>query len=107
MAHSSILQWNCRGLRVQYEEICILMSKYSPSIVCLQEILLKGKGKDSSIYTHRSVSHSTVPYDGPLSDSALKVSLDKEFTICSLYLRPALPLKQHDLDNLYRQLPSP
>ena len=36
----NIIQWNCRGLRCNYEEVKILMDKYSPAVICLQETML-------------------------------------------------------------------
>ena len=40
MDKKSIIQWNCRGLRANYNEILILMSLFSPSVICLQETFL-------------------------------------------------------------------
>ena len=36
MAHK-IIQWNCRGLRSNYNDLAILLQEHSPSAVCLQE----------------------------------------------------------------------
>ena len=41
MAHNYIIQWNCRGLRSNREDIELLISKYSPAAICLQETMLK------------------------------------------------------------------
>ena len=41
MDKKSIIQWNCRGLKANYNEILILMSLFSPSVICLQETFLK------------------------------------------------------------------
>ena len=41
MDKKSIIQWNCHGLRAKYNEILILMSLFSPSVICLQETFLK------------------------------------------------------------------
>ena len=41
MAHNYIIQWNCRGLRSNREDIELLIPKYSPAAICLQETLLK------------------------------------------------------------------
>ena len=35
-----ILQWNCRGLKSKRNDIDILIAKYSPAVICLQETLL-------------------------------------------------------------------
>ena len=40
MAHK-IIQWNCRGLRSNYNDLAILLQEHSPSAVCLQETSLK------------------------------------------------------------------
>ena len=40
MAHK-IIQWNCRGLRSNYNDLAILLQEHSPSAVCLQETNLK------------------------------------------------------------------
>ena len=41
MAHNYIIQWNCRGLKGNREYIELLISKYYPAVICLQETLLK------------------------------------------------------------------
>ena len=41
MDKKTIIQWNCCGLRANYNEILILMSLFSPSVICLQETFLK------------------------------------------------------------------
>ena len=37
----SIIQWNCRGLRHNYNELKLLISSHNPIAVCLQETYLK------------------------------------------------------------------
>ena len=41
MDKKSIIQWNCRGLKANYNEILILMSLFSPTVICLLETFLK------------------------------------------------------------------
>ena len=41
MDKKSILQWNCRGLKANYNEILILTTLHSPTVFCLQETFLK------------------------------------------------------------------
>ena len=36
-----IIQWNCRGLKPNYNEVSLLISKYNPSVFCFQETFLK------------------------------------------------------------------
>ena len=53
-----ILQWNCRGIRANYEELLLLLNKYNPKVVCLQETFLKDKNqlkvKHLQSYNHRN-----------------------------------------------------
>ena len=41
LQNNTILQWNCRGIRVNYEELQQLLTNRNPKIVCLQETFLK------------------------------------------------------------------
>ena len=36
-----IVQWNCRGLKPNYNEVLLLLSEYEPSIFCFQDIFFK------------------------------------------------------------------
>ena len=36
-----IIQWNCRGLKANYEETLLLLKVYEPAALCLQETHLK------------------------------------------------------------------
>ena len=36
-----IIQWNCRGLKPNYNEVSLLNSEYNPSVFCFQETFLK------------------------------------------------------------------
>ena len=51
-----ILQWNCRGLKPNYNEILLMLNKYKPAIFCLQETFLKSidniSFKNYSLYNH-------------------------------------------------------
>ena len=56
LQNNSILQWNCRGIRANYEEHLILLDKYNPKVVCLQETFLKDTNhlniKNYNSYNH-------------------------------------------------------
>ena len=43
MVNKSILQWNCRGLHANREELDMLVHRYNSNIICLQETLIKDK----------------------------------------------------------------
>ena len=36
-----IIQWNCRGLKANINELLLLITQECPSIICLQETFLK------------------------------------------------------------------
>ena len=36
-----IIQWNCRGLKPNYNEVSLLISEHNPSVFCFQETFLK------------------------------------------------------------------
>ena len=38
---NTIIQWNCRGLRANNDELQLLLNDYDPAVVCLQETHLK------------------------------------------------------------------
>ena len=46
MAHN-IIQWNCRGLKPNYNELLLLISEFSPEVICLQETFLTKDDKTS------------------------------------------------------------
>ena len=56
MDKKSIIQWNCRGLKANYNEILILTTLLSPTVFCLQETFLKTTDKvnfkNYSLYNH-------------------------------------------------------
>ena len=39
----TIIQWNCRGLKPNFDELSISIKDYKPVATCLQETFLKDK----------------------------------------------------------------
>ena len=37
---NKIIQWNCPGLKPNYNEVSLLISEYNPSVFCFQEHFL-------------------------------------------------------------------
>ena len=126
--NSKILQWNCRGLKANFEEMQLLIDSESPVAVCLQETFLKNtdvlsfrgystysKTVDSAerasggvtVLVKSGIPHEPVPLQTPLQATAVKISLHKTITCCSLYLPPGTPVNPVDLENLFDQLPRP
>ena len=123
-----IIQWNCRGLKPKFDEISIILEQHKPSIFCLQETFLKPndnvtlKGFNiynyihsdcqrpsggSSMFVKSSCPQRNIVLTKELQATAVSVTLDKELTICSIYIPPPFALKTEHLDSLLKQLPSP
>ena len=122
----TIIQWNCRGLRANLEEVELLMKSFSPSILCLQETLLNKQDvnfRQYTAYLHlllEMAEHTVaVPcllkrrhivrykWQSVLQAVAARISLFRPVTVCSIYLPPSSPINLNDLDALLVQLPSP
>ena len=128
MDKKSIIQWNCRGLKANCNEILILTTLLSPNVFCLQETFLKTTDninfKNYSLYNHiatenqktsggssilvkSNVPHRQIDIKSNLQAVAVNVTLSKSIKICSLYLPPHGKFSKHDLENLINQLPRP
>ena len=122
-----IIQWNCPCLKPNYNEVSLLISEYNPSVFCFQETFLKSddnislKGFNVYNYVHtdclrpsagasifvKSSHNEKLFLETELQATAISVTLDREITICSVYIPPSFPLNSQHLDNLLQQLPSP
>ena len=123
-----IIQWNCRGLKPNYNEVSLLISEYNPSVFCFQETFLKPDDNISlrgfnvynyvhtdclrpsggaSIFVKSSFPQRKIDLQTELHATAVSVTLDREITICSVYIPPSFSLNSQHLDNLLQQLPSP
>ena len=124
-----ILQWNCRGLRANYQDLQAIIRWRSPLIIGLQETKLapamrcsvKGysvfrKDVDTQsiahggvlIAVHHSLPTRQLPLRSPLQAVAARVHLNhREITVCSVYLPPGIPLPVGELRRLFLELPAP
>ena len=123
-----IIQWNCRGLKPKFDEISLLLLQHNPSVFCLQETFLKPDDKvtlkgfniynhihsecqrpsgGSSVFVKSTCPHRYIELNTELQATAVSVSLDKEITICSVYIPPSFSLKYEHLIALIQQLPAP
>ena len=128
MGQNSILQWNCRGLKANFNELLILLSLFNPKICCLQETFLTPNDNlevrnyssyhyinndcqrasgGASIMIHSTVPHRKIDLNTNLQAIAIKASLNKSITIYSIYIPPNKRISQNDLENLLLQLPQP
>ena len=102
-----IIQWNCRGLKPYYNEVSLLISEYNPSVFCFQETFLKPDDNISlkcfnvynyvhtdclrpsggaSIFVKSSFPKRKIELQAELQATAISVTLDREITICSVYI---------------------
>ena len=123
-----IIQWNCRGLKPNYNEVSLLIFEYYPSVFCFQETFLKTDDNISikgfklhnyvhtdclrpsggaSIFIKSSFPERKIDLQTELQATAISVTLDREITICSVYIPPSFSLNSKHLDNLLQQLTSP
>ena len=101
-----ILQWNCRGLKTNYNDLGLLAQTYNPHVICLQETHLKKTDNISmrqytfynafspftekarggaSILVRQGIIHSQISITTKLQAVAVRLSLFKTITICSIY----------------------
>ena len=123
---NTLLQWNCRGLKANFNEVGLLSERYNPQAICLQETLLQdtdnidfrgftllntfsgiGPHGGSSILIRQGVLHSPVNLTTNLQAVAVRLTLHVAVTLCSLYIPPSHNIQQRELDSLVNQLPTP
>ena len=125
---NEIIQWNCRGLKANFNELLLLLTALCPSIVCLEETSFKPNDNlnirgytlynhihqagdmasgGSSVIINNSVPHSQILLNTNLQAIAAKATLHKTIHVCSLYLPPNSRINIADLEHLIQHLPKP
>ena len=61
----------------------------------------------SSIFVHSSCPQREIKLHTDLQAVAVSVTLEKEITLCSIYISPSFALRYEQLSSLLQQLPSP
>ena len=121
---NKIIQWNIRGAKVNYCELLLLITKYCPAIICLQETHLKNNSAlnmknyysynyikqhtdrpcgGSSIIINNNIPHSEIILNTNMQAVAISATLHKTITVCSVYEEP----KELELNKFIEQLPRP
>ena len=128
MMKNTIIQWNCQGLRANYDELQLLLNDYDPAIVCLQQTYLKesnivtfrnynlinkfavgdgrGTGGNTIIIDNRCLSRQ-IHLTTNLHAISVSVTLHRTISICSIYIPPLAEIEQKKLDEIINQLPIP
>ena len=124
------LQWNCRGLKANFEEIKRLIKDHNPDTICLQETLIKEhnnfsfKGYETynktnisqvdhrpiggtTILIKKTIPHEKLPLNTNLQAIAVRTTLYQTITICSIYIPPKHKLQKSEIDKIIEQLPTP
>ena len=127
MASGFIIQWNCRGLAANRQELELISLKYNAPVICLQEknlrddqMTLKGyvayhksgtiddmdrAHGGVSIFVQSNLPQSLVVVNSPLQTMVGKVTLHTTITFCNLYIPPSTVLHLRDLAHIETQLP--
>jgi exonuclease III len=124
----NILQWNLNGFYKRISDLQIIINKYCPEIICLQETNFSNYKKNTlkgytnyikiranairasggiSIFIKDSYSSEEIPVNTLLESVTISVQLKQKITICNLYLSNQLPFTEADLKNIIQQLPLP
>ena len=127
---STIIQWNIQSINKKGTELQTLMNEYHPLCICLQEACILKPNlinykrydlhlsppsrldryeKGAAILIHKTLYYTPIPLTTRLQAVALRVKLDKEYTICSIYLPPRNEeeITQAAIQSLIDQLPTP
>ena len=127
MTLDSILQWNLQSYRTKLCELKLLIKDISPACICLQETRIQsaniyppsgydilhrpcdpdnGHDRGVAVLVSKEVSHQPLNLRTDLQAIAVKLRLQKNYSVCSLYL-PHSPLNKQQLSNLIDQLEPP
>ena len=121
------MQWNCRGLLRNIDDVNSFFDELRPVAICLQETHLTDshtqvlrhhqvfrKDRHSSnpsggvaVVVQSGVACAQVPLQISLEAVAVRILLYRLITLVSLYLPPNVPLHLNELQSLIGQLPKP
>ena len=125
---STVLQWNCQGLRTSKQEVVELVNTFKPCAVALQETKLWGDATvniagyraysrnghfnvtahgGTAIYVHQSVPVEPLRINTEYQAVAVRIHVPQSITLCSVYLSRSHDLRRQGLQGLYDQLPQP
>ena len=117
MDTKNLVQWNISGVKSNFEELKLLLHKTDVRIVALQDsklgeeqfslqayILYLG---EAAILISQRVVHTELTLNSLLHATAATVTLNKTFTICSIYLTPSENISKPILEKLIDQLSRP
>ena len=123
------LQWNLRGIGANSAELSYLLDNLRPKVVCLQETKLPPNHNyrppktysayhqihtdnliasgGNTILVNNKTLHRQIHLNTQLQATAIRATLHKAITVCSVYIPPERHLHLRELDELRDQLPKP
>ena len=125
---TAIVQWNCRGLLRNLDDVEFLLGEHQPLALCLQETHLNAKHKnflrryqvfrkdreDASVsaggvavVVQKHLPCCAITLNTALEAVAVRLLFHKVVTLCSLYIPPSFTLSTNDFNALLHQLPEP
>ncbi|GFN82578.1 RNA-directed DNA polymerase from mobile element jockey [Plakobranchus ocellatus] len=120
----TVVQWNIRGFRSNFEELKLLLNRSQSAVVALQEcrlgegqvpprgytLLLPQSGSpwgEAALLIRNGTRFSEIDLKTGLHAAAATISLEKALSVCSLYLPPNSQVSKLSLAGLFEQLPKP
>ncbi|GFO04050.1 ribonuclease hi [Plakobranchus ocellatus] len=117
----TVVQWNIRGFRSNFEELKLLPNRSQSAVVALQEcrlgegqlsprgytlLLPRGAspGGEAALLIRDGTHFSEIDLKTGLHAVAATINLEKTLTVCSLYLPPNSPVSKLCLAELFEQL---
>lgn len=119
------INWNLNGLKTKRSQLQLLINKYNPEFLCLEETHLKPRDtitirnyniyrKDNPngyrgvvILVHKNNTSSEIPLNGNLQAVAVRESYPEPCTLCSIYIAPDQIITYNEINHLIRMLPKP
>ena len=94
MNHPTFLEWNCRGFKVNFNELSLLIQKHCPVALCLQETHLKETNKiniknyvmyNYYAQTNRASGGSSIAINNSSSSCNSSFSSQNNYSLLCLY----------------------
>lgn len=122
---TTLIQWNCNGIRSKLAELQLIIKEYDPFIIALQEtrtkpgVNIKIKGYNT-IFTHRpsgqggtaimiknGINYTPNTLNTNMEIVAVNVNMPYKMTVVSLYIPPNSTLDPEEFDKVITSLPKP
>ena len=122
----NIIQWNCQGYRSKYTDLKRILYLKHPAICLLQETMLGDQiprspsgyqlytdfnnptpGNGLATLIRKDVPHIRLNLTTEIQATAFKIGLNKQYSICNLYIRPNDRITAQELTNIINQLSPP